>query len=59
MTSGLFRHEPVYREYLRQVLRGCVEDEISYVEIRVNFFSALRFFFIIYAVSNRKILTTP
>jgi len=39
VTRGLFGYEPVYREYLREVFEGCVKDGISYVELRVNFYS--------------------
>lgn len=38
VAGGIIRYEPILKRYMRQVLLSSIEDGISYVELRVNFF---------------------
>lgn len=38
VAGGIIRYEPILKAYMRQVLLSSIEDGISYVELRVNFF---------------------
>ncbi|KAG8786706.1 hypothetical protein FRC16_001648 [Serendipita sp. 398] len=37
VSRGILGYEPVYRRFLRHLFESCVEDGISYAEIRMNF----------------------
>ncbi|KAG8731680.1 hypothetical protein FRC10_001583 [Ceratobasidium sp. 414] len=37
-VKGIIRYEPILKRYMRQVLLSSIEDGISYVELRVNFY---------------------
>ncbi|KAG9119192.1 hypothetical protein FRC07_005932 [Ceratobasidium sp. 392] len=41
VAGGIIRYEPILKRYMRQVLVSSIEDGISYVELRVNFFHKL------------------
>ncbi|KAJ1303105.1 hypothetical protein OPQ81_011306 [Rhizoctonia solani] len=38
VAGGMIRYEPIMKRYMRQVMISSIEDGISYVELRVNFF---------------------
>ncbi|CCA69259.1 related to adenosine deaminase [Serendipita indica DSM 11827] len=37
VIRGLVAYEPVYRKYIRALFESCIEDGVSYAEIRMNF----------------------
>ncbi|KAF8752599.1 adenosine, partial [Rhizoctonia solani] len=41
VAGGMIRYEPIMKEYMRQVLLSSIEDGISYVELRINFYYKL------------------
>ncbi|CAE6486001.1 unnamed protein product [Rhizoctonia solani] len=41
VAGGMIRYEPVMKQYMRQVMLSSIEDGISYVELRINFFYKL------------------
>ncbi|KAG8769995.1 hypothetical protein FRC12_004588 [Ceratobasidium sp. 428] len=41
VAGGIIRYGPILKRYMRQVLISSIEDGISYVELRVNFFHKL------------------
>ncbi|KAF8598475.1 adenosine deaminase-related growth [Ceratobasidium sp. AG-I] len=38
VAGGIIRYEPILKRYMREVLLSSIEDGISYVELRVNFY---------------------
>ncbi|KAG9102371.1 hypothetical protein FS749_004157 [Ceratobasidium sp. UAMH 11750] len=38
VAGGIIRYEPILKRYMRQVLLSSIEDGISFVELRVNFY---------------------
>ncbi|KAF7304985.1 Adenosine deaminase CECR1-A [Mycena kentingensis (nom. inval.)] len=38
VSTGLIRFAPIWEQYIHQFLRSSVEDGISYVEVRINFY---------------------
>ncbi|CAE6538392.1 unnamed protein product [Rhizoctonia solani] len=38
VAGGMIRYEPIMKRYMHQVMLSSIEDGISYVELRVNFF---------------------
>ncbi|CAE6353735.1 unnamed protein product [Rhizoctonia solani] len=41
VAGGMIRYEPIMKQYMRQVMLSSIEDGISYVELRINFFYKL------------------
>ncbi|KAH7337223.1 hypothetical protein B0J17DRAFT_666763 [Rhizoctonia solani] len=41
VAGGMIRYEPIMKRYMRQVMLSSIEDGISYVELRINFFYKL------------------
>ncbi|EUC63201.1 adenosine deaminase-related growth factor [Rhizoctonia solani AG-3 Rhs1AP] len=41
VAGGMIRYEPVMKQYMRQVMLSSIEDGISYIELRINFFYKL------------------
>ncbi|KAJ6497069.1 hypothetical protein C8R47DRAFT_1184390 [Mycena vitilis] len=38
VSTGLIRFEPIWKQYIYEFFRSSVEDGISYVEVRINFY---------------------
>ncbi|KAJ6630590.1 hypothetical protein B0H10DRAFT_1981901 [Mycena sp. CBHHK59/15] len=43
VSTGLIRFAPVWKQYLYEFFRSSVEDGVSYVEVRINFFPEFMF----------------
>ncbi|KAJ7510093.1 hypothetical protein B0H11DRAFT_2152419 [Mycena galericulata] len=43
VSEGLIRFSPVWRKYIYEFFRSSVEDGVSYVEVRINFFPKYMF----------------
>ncbi|KAJ7085837.1 hypothetical protein B0H15DRAFT_887607 [Mycena belliarum] len=43
VSTGLIRFEPVWRQYIHEFFRSSVEDGVSYVEVRINFYPKYMF----------------